>query len=228
MIGKMRISNVIAAVLTAALVPMSASATSSLSMVWESAGNTPTLVATQSSVERANILAVGDTAGIGGIFVSFNFDNELTIAPVASIPGCGGCMTPGGREQAESLPGMGNDFTSNLPGYNRNQVAATGTDNTGVLGSYDVTASDTGLISATRTLGSVWFMVEGANIADDGPDLDVVILNDAFDAVLAASGANISSTVLLNSASVVPEPTSVGLGLVALGSLGMLVARKRR
>lgn len=135
-----------------ALVAGQAQAVSSLNFVW-AATNSPTI--TVSSVVdteiRGDIVAVGDAAGISGVFVSFEFDadlgDELNIAPKSFAGGA----RPGGTEATTNLPGGGNAFNPGLPGYTRNQIEST-PGNAGLLGSYDVTSGGSGLVSATRTL----------------------------------------------------------------------------
>jgi len=202
----------VVAVVGLTLAAGSASALSSVNIIWKSSG-TDTVSPTAGDVETALIVLQGDaTEGIGGVFVTILFDTaELDVASVLEHSG------------KASKVGMGNQFAP--------LNAGTTIDESGgqILGFDSAAGLSTGCLSCTITLGSVVFNVT-APADNDGPnDVRLAVLGNGIDAIVSAvggSGGGATTTAAFGDAEIagaVPEPTTALLvvgGLLGLGYAG--------
>ena len=213
MVAMKRTLGIAVGVLFLALSAGSASALSSVNLIWKSSG-TDTL----SSAEFSGILFIvlqGDSPeGIGGVFVTILFDTaELDFGHVHE------------RSGASAKVGMGNQFAPLSAGVTVDEVTGT------ILG-FDSASIATGCIGCTITLGSVLFWVTAPPADNDGPnDVRLAVLPNGIDAIVSAAGGSSGgalTTASFGNAEILPEPTTglliVG-GLLGLGYSGRRSAR---
>lgn len=180
-----------------------AQAASSVSIVWLETGSaligsssTPSAVA--SSTIQADIVLTVDSVAITSFFVSIEFDASELQAVFAS------------ERAVVDLPGMGNQFAPLIFGVSL-------IDNTnGLIEGFDQASIATGLVGATRTLGSVRFHVVNPSGSPGEDDVIVTLQNGGIDGLFGPGGASIVGFV---GADVVPEPTSAALVLIGLAGL---------
>ena len=186
----------------------SATAASSISLVWghnltATADASPSGSVAASSQITAHIVLSADAVGVAGVFISVLFDTS-ELQAVAAL-------------EKVAKVSMGNSFSPASPGFVIDNTA-------GEVTNLDWTVGlATGCISCTVTLGTVTFhVVSGVG----GPgDIDAIaaVSNPGVDAIIAVGGADVSGTTIFNGASVVPEPTTAILvvgGLLGLGYAG--------
>ena len=202
----------VVAVVGLTLAAGSASALSSVNIIWKSSG-TDTVSPTAGDVETALIVLQGDaTEGIGGVFVTILFDTaELDVASVLEHSG------------KASKVGMGNQFAPLNAGVTIDESGGQ------ILGFDSAAGLSTGCLSCTITLGSVVFNVT-APADNDGPnDVRLAVLGNGIDAIVSAvggSGGGATTTAAFGDAEIagaVPEPTTALLvvgGLLGLGYAG--------
>jgi len=209
-----------AVVSAAALLFMStaASALPSVDMIWRNPANptganagtvlsTPTIGA--SSTVVADIVLRGDgTIATTGVFVTIAFDNTELFAI-------------GGLELTTvNLPGMGNTMAPVGAGVTVNQAA-------GQITNFDQGTNTAGLVTGSRTLGSVRFHV----IAVSGTGEDDVIANLSNTGTDTISTPGGDTTANFGGASLngpVPEPTTAILVIAGLAGLGYAGRRNLR
>jgi len=202
----------VVAVVGLTLAAGSASALSSVNIIWKSSG-TDTVSPTAGDVETALIVLQGDaTEGIGGVFVTILFDTaELDVASVLEHSG------------KASKVGMGNQFAPLNAGVTIDESGGQ------ILGFDSAAGLATGCLSCTITLGSVVFNVT-APADNDGPnDVRLAVLGNGIDAIVSAvggTGGGATTTAAFGDAEIagaVPEPTTALLvvgGLLGLGYAG--------
>ena len=197
----------VGAVVGLTLAAGSATAASSVSLVWKSTG-TPTVASPAATTAvTAQIVLTGDAVGVAGVFITVLFDTAELQAVTA-------------LEQVAKVS-MGNSFSPANPGFAIDNVG-------GEVSGLDWTVGlATGCISCTVTLGTVVFHVVGA--VNDASDIDAIasVEPGGIDAIIAVGGADVSGTTIFNGAAVtgpsVPEPTTALLvvgGLLGLGYAG--------
>ena len=214
MVGLKRVTAFVVAVVGLTLAAGSASALSSINIIWKSTGTDtiPATPAVSTTVTAAIVLQGDATEGIGGVFVTILFDTaELDVASVLEHSG------------KASKVGMGNQFAP--------LNAGTTIDESGgqILGFDSAAGLSTGCLSCTITLGSVVFNVT-APADNDGPnDVRLAVLGNGIDAIVSAvggSGGGATTTAAFGDAEIagaVPEPTTALLvvgGLLGLGYAG--------
>ena len=202
----------VVAVVGLTLAAGSASALSSVNIIWKQSG-TDTVSPAVSDVVTAAIVLQGDASeGIGGVFVTILFDTaELDVASVLEHSG------------KASKVGMGNQFAPLNAGTTVDEAGGQ------ILGFDSAAGLATGCISCTITLGSVVFNVT-APADNDGPnDVRLAVLGNGIDAIVSAvggTGGGATTTASFGNAEIagaVPEPTTALLvvgGLLGLGYAG--------
>lgn len=186
----------------------SASALSSISLIWFQTGTATIDTATfaPSSTVTAQIILQGDSTGVAGVFVSILFDPTELQADLSQVV----------YEQPGKVS-KGNVFLPISAGVTVDNV------NGQILGFDSTVGLATGCISCTVQLGTVVFHVVSG--ATDGIDAVTAVLDNGIDAIVPAGGG--TTTAQHNGASVdgavVPEPTTALLvvgGLLGLGYAG--------
>ena len=210
MVAMKRTLGIAVGVLFLALSAGSASALSSVNLIWKSSG-TDTL----SSAEFSGILFIvlqGDSPeGIGGVFAAILFDTaELDFVSASEHSG------------KASKVGMGNQFAPLSAGVSANE-------GTGTILGFDSGTTATGCIGCTITLGSVIFHVAAPADSDGPNDVRLSVQPNGIDDIVSAAGGS-SGGALTNAsfgnaeiAGGVPEPTTALLvvgGLLGLGYAG--------
>jgi len=222
MIGLKRASAFVVAVVGLTLAAGSASALSSVNIVWGTPGGPgnagngtvdgDSISPTASNTVTAMIVLAGDSVGIGGVFVTILFDSaELDFVSA---------LEHGGKA---AKAGMGNQFAPVVGGVD-GSVA-------GTISGFDSSAGlATGCISCTITLGSVVFHVTAPADSDGPNDVRLTVASGGIDGILSAyggSGGGALTTASFGNAEIVgaavPEPTTALLvvgGLLGLGYAG--------
>lgn len=187
----------------------SASALSSISLIWAQTGTATIDTATYgpSSTVTAQIILQGDSTGVAGVFVSILFDPTELQADLSQIV----------YEQTAKVS-KGNTFAPISAGVTVDNV-------NGVILGFDSTVGlATGCISCTVQLGTVVFHVVAGN-GDGDIDAQTAVLPNGIDAIVPVGGG--TTTAQHNAAyvdgAVVPEPTTALLvvgGLLGLGYAG--------
>ena len=212
MVGLKRIAAFVVAVVGLTLAAGSASALSSVNIIWKSSGTDTISPATSATVTALIVLSGDSPEGIGGVFVTILFDTgELDFISALEHTG------------KAAKVGMGNQFAPLNAGVAANE-------GTGTILGFDSATTATGCVGCTITLGSVVFHV-AAPIDADGPnDVRLAVLPNGVDDIVSAAGG--SSGGALTTASfgnaeiagaAVPEPTTALLvvgGLLGLGYAG--------
>jgi len=186
----------------AVLIASSASALSSINLVWKKSG-TDTISPAPSATATVLIVLQGDSPeGVSGVFVSILFDTaELDFVSALEHSG------PAARDS------LGNQFEPIGAGVSVDESAGT------ILRFDSTSGLAPGCIACTVTLGSVVFHVT-ASTDNDGPnDVRIAIFQPAVDAIVSAVGgssAGALTTASFGNAEVLPEPTT---GLLIVGGL---------
>jgi hypothetical protein len=223
MLKMMRTIGLAAAVL---LVASQAQAVSSINLIWGGVGSsTVTVSSSVNTTLLGNIVVTADAAGITAIGISFEWDNDLRDELN---------WTGMGKETPGVKCGSGCLFNPVIQGYTEVYVESALGSNGGVVGTFDqVTTNVTGLVSKTRTMGTIVFSTNALNVVDDGIDVQIVVLNNGIDGIVDSNSNIISGIVSLGggtvNSGVVPEPTTALLmvaGVLGLGLAGRRVARK--
>jgi len=189
----------------------SASAPSSVNVIWKSTG-TNSIAPLAGQQITAVIVLQGDSVGIGGVFVTVLFDTvELDV--VSAL------------EHSGVKVSKGNSFSPLAAGTTIDEAGGQ------VLGFDSAAGLSTGCISCTITLGSVVFnAVAPANIPGNEIDVQLAVLPNGIDGIVSAFGGSLGGALTsanLGGAEVtgapVPEPTTALLvvgGLLGLGYAG--------
>ncbi|MEE3331719.1 MAG: hypothetical protein VX246_12685 [Myxococcota bacterium] len=229
----------------------SASANSSVDIIWANSGTATTGTVSSAPPPTLSALVIlrGDTPeGIGGVFVSILFDYVET-AMQDPDPACQGTCeirvfnADGNELDADGPPyaiensgkaaevGMGNQFSPLSGGVTLDQESD-GADYGSIVDFDSSTGLSDGCVACTVTLGSVHFSTNMLE-TDLNPDVVAAVLPNGIDTIVSAfsgssGGAEIpDSRVDWGAASILPEPMAGAFGLAALGTLGLLARRRR-
>jgi hypothetical protein len=191
----------------------SASALSSVNVLWKSNG-LDTITPTAGQTVTAIIVLEGDSVGIGGVFVTILFDTtELDVISVSENQG------------PAAKVGMGNQFAPLSAGVTIDEAGGQ------ILGFDSAAGLSTGCINCTITIGSVVFnAVAPVGLAGTESDVSLAVLPNGIDGIVSAFGGSLGgalTTAAFGDAEVVgaalPEPTTALLvvgGLLGLGYAG--------
>ena len=200
----------VVAVVGLTLAAGSASALSSVNIIWKSSGTDTISPATSATVTALIVLSGDSPEGIGGVFVTILFDTaELDFVSASEHSG------------KASKVGMGNQFAPLSAGVTANE-------GTGTILGFDSGTTATGCIGCTITLGSVIFHVAAPADSDGPNDVRLSVQPNGIDDIVSAAGGSSGgalTTASFGNAEIagVPEPTTALLvvgGLLGLGYAG--------
>ncbi|MEE3331573.1 MAG: hypothetical protein VX246_11950 [Myxococcota bacterium] len=169
----------LSAILIVSFLATSASALSSVELVWSnnSSASSPSVIAVSASnIVTANIVLHGDAVGIAGVFVSIQFDPVELYAFNAHEHFTG-----------NTGPGSGTSFGPVGPGVVIDNSA-------GWITNFDSAAGPpfVGCVNCTVTLGSVQFHAWGIwNGGVNDVDVNLAVLPNGVDAIVLPSGAQV-------------------------------------